>query len=107
MRWGLLAVGVLSLSCSSHPPLDGTAAAELVQHDVRIGMSKAEVKGLLGEPRWAVPIAGQPVAAERRGGGEASEASDSECWLWGGDATRPDATVCFSGFDNRVVSKRP
>jgi hypothetical protein len=77
---------LLAAGCGSTPKLKSWEIYERVESQIRIGMLKRQVLGILGEPtqrRWRV-----------YGGAEREPISEvtlySECWYWG-----RDATVCF------------
>lgn len=98
----LLASGV---ACATAPRLTPSEAAGRIRSEVSTGMTKAEVRRIVGEPErreHTAPLFGdvsrKTAAAGNRPG---------ECWLWGGDRLKPDAFVCFSGVDGMVSRKSP
>lgn len=87
----LAAAFSLAAACASTPKLhlDSWEIKELVESQVRTGMSRSEVRALLGEPtlrRSQVPGGAEWEPFSARG------QTYSECWYWG---PRPDAVVCF------------
>jgi len=103
-----LLLAAVTLGCASAPPLPGPDAAEIVRLEVWMGMSKSEVKRLLGEPRWRTPrhLVGASVDVQRQD--FFADYDPAECWLWGDEVKSPEATVCFNGVDHgRVASKSP
>lgn len=96
---------VLVVSCTTAPRLPPTVAADRIRRDIDTGMTKFQVRRVVGEPERREPtsllwgdVAWQTVAGSNKSG---------ECWLWGVDRLKPDAFVCFSGLDRTVSHKSP
>lgn len=96
----LAAAVLLAAVCTSAPKLvlGSGEIQERVASRVRVGMSRGEVRDILGEPTLR--------RSRVSGGAEWEPPSErriySECWYWGGDAT-----VCFGavGPDQGVAYK--
>ncbi len=96
---------VLVVSCATAPRLTPTVAAERIRSEISTGMTKAEVRRVVGEPErresmtpsWG-DVGWQTVVGRNRPG---------ECWFWGADRLKPDAYVCFGGVDPTVSHKGP
>lgn len=97
---GFAAAVLLAAACTSGPKLelDSWKIQELVESQVRAGMSRGEVRAILGEPTLR--------RSQVSGGAEWEPLSErrlyAECWYWGNDAT-----VCFGpvGPDQGVAYK--
>lgn len=104
---GIASVLALAVSCTTVRPLGEAEAADRIRGSIYAGMSKAQVRRVLGEPRRLGPTALR--ARDLAGRTVAESESAAECWLWG-DSTvlRPDVAVCFSGgVAGTVLSKSP
>ncbi len=96
---------VLAGRCATAPRLSPAEAAIRIRGEVSEGMTKAEVRRVVGEaerresmtPSWG--DAGWQTRAGRNRPGE--------CWFWGADRLKPDAFVCFGEFDPTVSHKGP
>lgn len=106
---------VLVSGCATAPGLDPGEAAVRIRSDVATGMTKAEVRRVVGEPqrRESMTPSRGDVAWWHTVGENPSLRNSSrsnrpgECWLWGGDRLKPDAFVCFGELDPTVSHKNP
>ena len=100
----LLLLGLV-VSCATAPRLTPSDAADRIRREVSTGMTKAEVRRVLGEPqrRESTSLSWGDVAWQA----EAGSNRPGECWLWGADRLKPDAFVCFGEVDPRVSHKGP
>ncbi|HZI65686.1 MAG TPA: hypothetical protein VFF17_03905 [Thermoanaerobaculia bacterium] len=96
---------VLVSGCATAPRLSPSVAAERIRSDVSTGMTKAEVRRVVGEPerRESTSLPWGDVGFRRVSGSD----RPGECWLWGVDRLKPDAYVCFGGLDPTVSHKGP
>ena len=96
---------VLAGGCATAPRLSPAEAAVRIRGEVSEGMTKAEVRRVVGEPerRELTSLPWGDVSRKRESGSNRS----GECWLWGIDRRNPDAFVCFGGLDPTVSHKGP
>lgn len=94
-----------AVSCATAPRLSAADAADRIRSEISVGMTKAEVRRVVGEPerRESTSLPWGDVSSKRVSGSD----RPGECWLWGADRLNPAAFVCFGGLDPTVSRKGP
>lgn len=104
---------VLAGGCATAPRLSPAEAAVRIRGEVSEGMTKGEVRRVVGEPErresmtpsWG-DVGWQTVAENPSSRSSSRSNRPGECWLLG-DRLKPDAFVCFGKVDPTVSHKGP
>ena len=106
---------VMVVSCATAAQLTPADAADRIRREISMGMTKAEVRRVVGEPErresmtpsWG-DVDWQTVVESPSSRSSSSRSNrPGECWLWGADRLKPEAFVCFGELDPTVSHKAP